>query len=447
MTNLTFPSHFLWGTATAPVQNEGSFRESSWWAWERRPAAIRNGDRSGIGCDWWANAEADFDLARSIGHNALRLGVEWSRIQPQEGAVDEAALARYRQMLHGLRARSIEPMLTLHHFSAPMWFVRRGGWRNPAAPAIFGRFVDLVADALGDLVTLWITINEPMVYVRDGFLDGARPPGHSGLPNALRAARHLLLGHGAAYEAIHRRRSDALVGIANHIAHFDPAQPDRGGDRAGARLLDWLFNGWKLAAQTSGRIGPPYGLGALPQPSLVDSIDFLGLNYYSRIQVRYARGGRNEFVAWQMVPLDETVERSDAGLDGFMGEIYPEGMGRALRRLADYGKPIYITENGVADHSDRLRTRFIVSHLAAVQRAIAAGVDVRGYFHWTLVDNFEWSEGWQWRFGLVEMDPATQARRPRPSAAVYERICRANAIPGDLLEVTRQSDIAHGSHR
>ena len=428
-----FPPNFLWGTATAPVQNEGSFRESSWWAWERRSGAIANGDRSGIGCNWWANAEADFDLARSMGHNALRLGVEWSRIQPQENVIDEAALARYRQMLHGLRARGIEPMLTLHHFSDPMWFVRRGGWLHSAAPALFRRFVEVVVDALGDLVTLWVTINEPMVYVRDGFLDGTRPPGHRGLPNALRAARHLLLGHGQAYQAIHHRRSDAQVGIANHIAHFDPAEPDRAGDRAGASLLDWLFNGWKLAAQASGRIAPPYGLGALPQHVLVDSVDFLGLNYYSRIRVRYAPGGRNEFVAWQMVPLDETVERSDAGLDGFMGEIYPEGMGRALLRLAVYGKPIYITENGVADRSDRLRARFIVSHLAETKRAVAAGADVRGYFHWTLVDNFEWSEGWQWRFGLVELDPATQARRPRPSAAIYERICRANAIPADLF--------------
>jgi beta-glucosidase len=433
MTDLHFPPNFLWGTATAPVQNEGSFRESSWWAWERRPGAIRNGDRSGAGCNWWTNAEADFDLARSMGHNALRLGVEWSRIQPQENVVDEAALARYRQMLHGLRDRGIEPMLTLHHFSDPMWFVRRGGWLNPAAPALFRRFVELVVDVLGDLVTLWVTINEPMVYVRDGFLDGTRPPGQRGLPNALRAARHLLLGHGAAYEAIHYRRSGALVGIANHIVHFDPTEPDRPGDRAGASLLDWLFNGWKLAAQTNGRMALPYGLGALPQPALVDSVDFLGLNYYSRIRVRYAPGCRNEFVAWQMVPLDETMGRSDAGLDGFMGEVYPEGMGRALLRLAGYGKPIYITENGVADHSDRLRARFIVDHLLEVQRAIAAGADVRGYFHWTLVDNFEWSEGWQWRFGLVELDPATQARRPRPSAAVYERICRANAIPAELL--------------
>lgn len=432
MTDLHFPPNFLWGAATAPVQNEGSFRESSWWAWERRPGAIRNGNRSGIGCNWWANAEADFDLARSMGHNALRLGAEWSRIQPQEAAVDEAALARYRQMLLGLRARGLEPMLTLHHFSDPMWFVRRGGWLNPAAPTLFRRFVDLVVDALGDLVTLWVTINEPMVYVRDGFLDGTRPPGQRGLSRALRAARHLLLGHGAAYEAIHSRCSGAQVGIANHIAHFDPAQPARASDRVGAALIDWLFNGWKLTAQTSGRLALPYGLGLLPQRGLMDSVDFLGLNYYSRIRVRFAPGGRNEFVAWQMVPLDETVDRSDAGLDGFMGEVYPEGMGRALRRLASCGKPIYITENGLADHSDRLRGRFIVSHLAEVQRAISAGIDVRGYFHWTLVDNFEWSEGWQWRFGLVELDAATQARCPRPSAAIYERICRANAIPAEL---------------
>lgn len=432
MADLSFPPGFLWGTATAPVQNEGSFRESTWWAWEQRPGVIRGGDRSGVGCNWWANAEADFDLARSMGHNALRLGVEWSRIEPDEGVIDDAALSRYRQMLTGLRDRGIEPLLTLHHFSDPLWFVRRGGWLNPRAPAFFRRFVDLVADALGDLVTLWVTINEPMVYVRDGFLDGTRPPGHKGLTNALRAARHLLLGHGEAYHAIHRRRSNARVGIANHLVHFDPADADRAGDRFGAGVLDWLFNGWALAAQTSGRLSPPYGTGQA-HASLVDSVDFLGVNYYSRIKVRYAPGGRNEFIVWQLVPLDPHVEHFDVGADGFMGEVYPHGMGRALRRLAAFGKPIYITENGIADRADRLRGRFIVDHLAEVHSAIAAGADVRGYFHWTLVDNFEWSEGWHLRFGLVELDLATQARQPRPSAAIYERICCANAIPAELL--------------
>jgi beta-glucosidase len=433
MTDLIFPPGFLWGTATAPVQNEGSFHESSWWAWEQRRGAILDGGRSGAGCDWWANAEADFDLAQAMGHNALRLGVEWSRIEPQEGVIDEAALARYRQMLAALRSRGIEPMVTLHHFSDPLWFVHRGGWLSSRAPAFFRRFVDLVVDALGDLVTLWVTINEPMVYVRDGFLDGTRPPGYRGLANAVRAARHLLLGHAEAYHAIHRRRSEAQVGIANHIAHFDPADANQSGDRLGAGLLDWLFNGWKLAAQTSGRIGLPYGLGLQAHHPLVDSADFLGLNYYSRVKVRLAPGAENEFMAWQLVPLDPTVAHFDIGAEGFMGEIYPRGIGRALQRLAAYGKPIYITENGIADRADRLRGRFIVDHLMEVQRAIAAGADVRGYFHWTLVDNFEWSEGWRLRFGLVELDPATQARWPRPSAAIYERICRGNAIPAEFM--------------
>ncbi len=164
MNDLHFPPGFLWGTATAPVQNEGSFRESSWWAWERRPGAIRNGDRSGIGCNWWANAEADFDLARSMGHNALRLGVEWSRIQPQENVIDERALARYRQMLHGLRARGIETMLTLHHFSDPLWFAEQGGWENESAYQLFEKYVRRVVEALREYVTLWVTINEHLSH-------------------------------------------------------------------------------------------------------------------------------------------------------------------------------------------------------------------------------------------------------------------------------------------
>lgn len=433
MTDLLFPAGFLWGTATAPVQNEGSFPGSTWWAWERRPGAIRGGDRSGVGCDWWRNAEADFDLAQAMGHNALRLGVEWSRIEPSPGRFDDAALARYRQMLCALRARSITPMVTLHHFSDPLWFVLAGGWWSRAAPNLFARFAGRVVDALGDLATLWVTINEPLVYLRDGYLDGTRPPGYRGMAGTLRAARGLFKAHAAAYRAIHARTPQAQVGIANHVLLFDPADPGRAADRRGAALLDWLFNGWKLAAQTSGRLLPPYGVGWTRHAPLIDSVDFMGLNYYSRVKVRQAPGARDAIGLWRLEAVDPGAERSDPGADGFMGEVYPQGIYRAVQRLAAYGKPIYITENGVADRADRLRARFIVQHLRQVQRAMEAGADVRGYFHWTLVDNFEWSEGWQLRFGLVELDPQTQTRQPRPSAAVYQRICQANAIPQELF--------------
>lgn len=428
MNNLIFPPGFLWGVATAPVQNEGSFSESCWWHWERRAGAIRNGDRSGVGCDWWRNAEADFDLARSMGLNALRLGVEWSRIEPKPGHFNQDALARYRQMVQGLRDRGLEPLVTLHHFSDPAWFDRLGGWLSARSPGLFRRFVAQVVDELGDLAHLWVTINEPLVFVRGGFLDGSWPPGHRSLARAIRAARHLLMAHGLAAQVIHVRARGAQVGIANHILHFDPANPQRQGDRVGARLLDWLFNGWKLTAQVEGRLKPPFGLGLAPYKPLMDSVDFLGLNYYSRARAALDPGPQADFLAWRLVEPGPAAPRADAGGEGFMGEVYPQGMYRALRRLAVYGKPIYITENGVADRADRLRPQFLVNHLAQVHRAIQEGVRVHGYFHWTLVDNFEWTEGWQMRFGLVELDPKTQARRPRPSAALYERICRANAL-------------------
>jgi beta-glucosidase len=430
---LAFPPGFLWGTATAPVQNEGSFENSTWYPWERRPGTIRNGDRSGIGCDWWRHAEADFDLAVDLGNNAMRLGVEWSRIEPQEGSFDPHALARYREILHGLRERGIEPLVTLHHFSDPLWLEERGGWRSPQAPRIFRRFVSHVVEELGDLVSLWVTINEPMVYVFDGFLSGRRAPGHRGLASAVRAARHLLQAHGEAYQAIHARQESAQVGIANHYLCFDPADTSRLGDRLGAGLLDHLFNGYKLAAQTSGRLQPPFGLGLSPYAPLVDSVDFLGVNYYSRARVFFAPGSEAQFAAWRLADPPADAAQADLGLDGFMAEIYPEGLLRALRRLAVYGKPVYITENGVGDRLDRVRPRALVDHLVRVHRALQEGIDVRGYFHWTLVDNFEWNEGWQLRFGLVELDPQTQARRPRPSARLYQRICQANGLPLDLL--------------
>lgn len=431
MDQLTFPPGFRWGVATAPVQNEGSSIGSTWSRWEQMPGAILNGDRSGIGCDWWRSAEADFDLAQEMGLNALRLGVEWSRIEPQPGRVDRTALARYRQMLQALHARGLEPMLTLHHFSDPLWLEEQGGWRSPGSVAHFRRFAGRVVEELGDLVSLWVTINEPLVYVFDGFLAGRRPPGHRGLRSAFLAARHLLLAHGEAYRAIHARQGHARVGIANHLLHFDPANADRAGDRVGARLLDWLFNGWKLEAQTTGRLRLPFGLGLRACGPLVDSVDYLGLNYYSRARVALAPRGGGQFVVWRLLGPGPDVRRGDPGADEFTQEVYPEGMYRALKRLQRYGKPIYITENGVADRVDRLRTQYLWEHLAQVHRGLQEGIDVRGYYHWTLVDNFEWTEGWQLRFGLVELDSDTQSRRPRPSAQVYAAISRGNGLAMD----------------
>jgi beta-glucosidase len=429
MPNMRFPPGFLWGAATAAHQVEGNNRNNDWWAFEQQPGAIWKGDRSGLACDWWRNAEGDFDLMARMGHNTHRLSVEWSRIEPEEGVFDPEAVARYRQMLMALRQRGIEPMVTLFHFSSPLWLARRGGWQNPNAVERFRRFVQHTVGELGDLVRLWCTINEPNIYAALGYLFGEHAPGHKSLPAYFRVLRHLLLAHGAAYRAIHALDAGAQAGLVKNLQIFEPLNPASRAEAGAARLLDYLFNEVTLLAIQDGRLRFPLGPIPCTHGPLVDSTDFVGVNYYTRqrVSLRWPLGNLSGLL--QPTP---GAECSDSGRKGTYGEIYPAGMYQVLQRAARLGKPIYITENGLPDDDDDQRPRFLLSYLTRVQQAIAAGIDVRGYYHWSLVDNFEWAEGWSLRVGLVALDPQTQVRTPRPSAGLFSAIIRANAIPDDL---------------
>jgi beta-glucosidase len=427
---LAFPKGFLWGAATAAHQVEGGNTNNDWWEFEQRPGAIWQGQRSGRACDWWISAERDFDLMAEMGHNAHRLSVEWSRIEPEEGRFDAGAVARYREMLLALRSRGIEPMVTLFHFSSPLWLAAQGGWRNPGVVDHFRRFVRYTVEQLGDLVKLWCTINEPNVYAALGYLLGEHAPGERSLRLYFRVLRHLLQAHAAAYRLIRAIDGKAQVGLVKNVAIFEPLEQEDRGSQQLARLMDSLFNEVTLDAVQDGRLGPPLRVIPGTYGPLVDSVDFVGVNYYSRHRVSLAsrNGGR-----LRVLGLTPGAETSDAGRNGPYGEVYPAGLYQALKRIARMGKPIYVTENGLPDHDDDQRPRFLVSHLAQMQRAIAEGMDVRGYYHWTFTDNFEWAEGWALRFGLVALDPETQVRRPRRSAQLYSRIIQENAITSEMV--------------
>jgi beta-glucosidase len=421
----------LWGTASAAHQVEGHNTNNDWWAFERQPGAIWHGDRSGLGCDWWRNAERDFDLMADMGHNTHRLSVEWSRIEPREGVFDAMAMARYREMLTGLCQRGIEPMVTLHHFSTPLWLARQGGWRNPDVVGHFRRFVYRVVEELGDLVTLWCTINEPNVFAFTGYVLGEHAPGKKSLALYFRVLGNLLQAHGAAYRLIHSLDGNAQVGLVKNMQIFEPLDPGRRVSVRMANLFDYLFNGITLHAVDDGRLRFPLSLGFVTRGPLIDSLDFLGVNYYQRQRVSLNRVGGGKLPLLRPTP---GAELSDFGRNGTYGEVYPTGIYRALKRAASFGKPIYVTENGLPDDDDDQRPRFLITHLAHMQRAIAEGVDVRGYYHWAFTDNFEWAEGWGLRFGLVALDETTQARTPRPSARLYSDIIRANAITRQMVE-------------
>ncbi len=416
-----FPPDFLWGTATSAHQVEGENRNNDWWQWEQKEGAILQAHRSGRACDWWQNAEADLDRAAEMGTNAHRLSLEWSRIEPEPSVFDEEALERYRQLIQGMVERGIEPMVTLHHFSNPLWLVEKGDFDTRLVVDYFQRYTAKVVSALGDLVPRWVTINEPVVYAFMRHVEGAFPkPKERGWGAAARALRNMLRCHAAAYHTIKEAQPEALVGVAKNMIPFDPRPGGNRLDGWWASQLSWLYNDWWMEAMVDGRMRRPLGSGEVK--GLAGSFDFTGINYYTRFYTRFLRTYQRDWGPEAVVS------------DGNYGEVYPGGLFRVIKHARRYQRPIYITENGVPDAADRLRPAFLLSHLREVWRAVSFNWPVMGYYHWSLVDNFEWDRGWTQRFGLFEVDPETQERRPRNSARLYTEICQSGSISSDMTE-------------
>ncbi|MDR7569829.1 MAG: glycoside hydrolase family 1 protein [Armatimonadota bacterium] len=418
-----FPRGFRWGTATSSHQVEGDNTNNDWWLFEQQPGRIRDGSRSGVACDWWHRAEEDFDRMRALHQNAHRLSLEWSRLEPEPGRWDEGAEARYRQMLRGLWERGIEPMVTLHHFTLPLWVARQGGWENPEIVRWFARHVKRCAEAFGEFVSLWVPINEPNVVVALGYLHGKHPPAVQNPLRARRAIPNLLRAHAAAYRILHEVQPGARVGTAHNLRPFDPVRSESRLDRWITSVHGQFFNWMWLEALHHGLASSALGTWHLPE--CAGAMDFVGVNYYTRDRLRFA--------PWRVSGGLARAVRDPGALysDGDYGEVYPEGLYRVVREVwMRYRKPVFVTENGLPDADDDLRPGFLLQHLAALHRAIEEGADVRGYYHWSIVDNFEWAEGWSLRFGLIAVDPHTQARTFRPSAHLYAEICARNALPG-----------------
>jgi beta-glucosidase len=448
MDSLSFPDGFKWGVATAAYQVEGNNTNCQWHEWEEGHLAAD--DRSGLACDWWEHAEVDFDRAQALGVTGLRLSLEWSRIEPEEGRWDDAAIARYRAMLQGLRDRGIEPLVTLHHFTNPLWLERRGAFEQPAVVALFERYARHCVNAFGDLCDFWCTVNEPNVYAVCGYLIGMWPPGRmTDTVAALHVQGNLLRAHAAAYRAIHEVQPGARVGIAHSMILFDPAFAASPLDQFAAWTQDVGFNALVLHALARGRAPMVLRPFTGDLRAVRGTCDYLGLNYYTRQMVAFDPRRPSELFARRFIRAG--TERMDGGtslalVDSF-GEIYPDGLRRVLLRLARYGKPIYVTENGFADVADRTRPRALVRTLAAMRAAIAQGAPIRGYYHWTLTDNFEWAEGWTVHFGLFAVNRVTQERTARASADVYRRICQANALPTAPMQDSKMGAAVGGAVR
>jgi beta-glucosidase len=410
-----WPPGFLWGTATAAHQVEGG-NHNDWSRFEEQDGRIAHGDRSGPAVDHWNRMGEDVALMKDLKANAYRFSIEWSRIEPAPGQWDDAAFARYGELLGLLRDAHITPMVTLLHFTLPEWLADRGGVRAPDFPLRFALFASEVARRLGPKVDLWCTINEPNVQMYLGYVEGIWPPGHKSPPEAAEAFAGLLRAHAQAAQALRRHDPGAKVGVAQNLILFEPASrlsvPDWLAARGAAEAFDWAF----YDSIQAGRIrlrSPGFPTLDEPLPELVGSADFFGANYYRRDLIRLSPSAPGFL---QILP--GPGPRNDLGW-----EVYPEGLLRLLRQaFARYRLPIYVTENGIADARGDERPAYLRSHAYALTRALAEGIPVKGYFHWTLMDNFEWAEGFGPRFGLYRVEPSTKSRIPTPGAGVFAQL-------------------------
>jgi len=424
-----FPRGFLWGTATAAHQVEGNNTNNNWWAWEQQEGRIANGEKSGLACDWWGGCwKEDFDRAAEAGQNTHRLSVEWSRIQPAPDRWDEDALEHYRHMLRGLRERGMTPMVTLHHFTDPLWLGDFGSWETEAVVPLFENFTRKVVEALKEYCSLWCTINEPNIYALSGYAAGAFPPGKKDLRLAMRVAANLARGHAAAYRAIHEIQLEARAGYALHFRPMLAARPGFPLDRLERNIH---FNAINMAFPTAistGVMRTPLGKVRIPEAK--GTQDYLGLNYYSVDTVTFDLHKPGELFGRRFYP-----QGSDLSDTGFNANT-PEGMFTMLKWAVESypGLPLIVTENGIECADDHIRPRYLAQHVHQIWRAVNFNWPVKGYFHWSLVDNFEWERGWSQRFGLWELDVETQARRKRPSAELYAEICRENGLSSEMVQ-------------
>jgi len=456
MSSAPFPSDFLWGVATSAYQIEGATDvdgrgESIWDRFAAVPGNIEDGGDARVACDHHRRWREDLELLRWLGVKAYRFSVAWPRVLPHgRGAVNARGLDFYDRLVDALLEAGIAPFVTLYHWDLPQALQDRGGWPVRDTADAFVEYADHVSMRLGDRVRHWITHNEPWCIATLGHELGAHAPGLRDPALGLAAAHHLLLSHGRAVPVLRRNAPGAEVGIVLNLVPAEPAGEGEA-DREAARWFDGFFNRWYLDPLFRGAyppdaladrvarghlksVEPPFvaagDLGAIAAP-----IDFLGVNYYSRaLMAGGAPGGRGPPEPVQVPPPGDPTD---------MGwEVHPRGLSELLLRLhREYRPPrFYVTENGAAYGDapgpdgrirDARRVAFLRGHLQAAAGAIAGGVPLAGYFHWSLLDNFEWGHGYTKRFGLVWVDYATQARLPKDSAAWYRDAIASNAVPDE----------------
>lgn len=433
MNELKLPDSLLLGSATAATQIEGGDKNSNWYHWSLK-GKIANGESSIVASDHYNRYREDISLMKEMNHEIYRMSIEWSRIEPHEGIWCKEGIKHYKKEINALLKAGIKPLVTLHHFSHPQWFEEKGGWTNRESTFYFIRFVRKVVGELGRDVNEYCTINEPNVFLNDTYIDGKYPPGHrNDLRSYFKAARNLILAHLNTYNIIHEMRkkmgcSDTMVGIAHHLAYFECAD-EKPLTRLSKKLMNYSFHDIFFHGMVEGHLTFPVGWSRPFGKGIF--CDFIGVNYYSRHLIH---SSNNPALLFSDIRVEENLP--DYRTNDLGWEIYPEGLYEVIKSTYEkYQLPIFITENGIPDKNDTKRARFIYDHLLEVQRLIEDGIDVRRYYHWSLLDNLEWNDGYGPRFGLVEVNYHTLERKIRDSGRFYGEICKNKTISREILDM------------
>jgi beta-glucosidase len=429
---------FLWGAATSSHQIEGHNDKNDWWAWEHE-GHIEGGARSGAATDHWHRFREDLDLAAQIGLNSYRFSIEWSRLEPEEDEWNDAAFEWYRQLILECEKRDLVPMLTLHHFTSPLWFAKKGGFTWSESPQKFAELTRQVVRRLGSRVPLWCTINEPMVLAAGTYLGKFMPPAQFAPKLASKACENLLRSHVAAYDIIHselkeregRYQARPLeVGIAHNMLEFIASRRFHPIERVLQKFFHGFYNASWLKAVTGRKqnFGVPFLVPRAPQVQEARgrcTVDFIGVNYYTKAYVQWApknvaKEGPKE------LPIGLAFAQRQDVVSDLGWAMNPAGFRRTLEYAASFGLPLYVTENGIADREDKLRPEYLSSHLKVLADTMASGVEIRGYYYWSLLDNFEWIKGFGPRFGLYQVDYETFERTPTRSAMMMKQLIEAH---------------------
>ena len=427
--NIHFPNSFAWGTATAAHQVEGNNTNNNWYDWEHQldennQPRIHNGDKSILAADHWNRYPDDIKLMKDLGVNHYRFSIEWSKIEPQNGDYNVESIQHYRDLCDSLIKNNITPVVTLHHFTHPTWFEKLGAFEKKENIDHFIEYSEYAFNNLKDLVPIWCTINEPSVFVSQGYFNGIFPPGKKDPVLAATVLENLLFAHTKTYKHLKSLNGgdNAQIGLVKNIFQFDPLRRWHILDWAFSKVLNNVFTHSTLDYFKKG-----YSTFSLPgmvkkhmeNNDAVGAMDFIGLNYYSRMHVKGQVNLTEPFV------FEKRAKDIQTDMDY---ALYPEGFYKALHTISTLKKPIYVTENGVADQGNNIREMFIKRYLYALHKGLQDGLDIRGYFYWTLMDNFEWAEGYKMKFGLYEVDFETQERTLRESSNLFAKMVKKPGV-------------------